>query len=59
MNISHSSVSFHIFNCLSVIGEGKRDDLTQSPTFFIFLHLSFCLLILDYQLSLSLMVTGS
>lgn len=22
MNISHSSVSFHILNCLSVIGEG-------------------------------------
>lgn len=49
MNISHSSVSFHILNCLSVIGgKRERDDLTQSPTF---LHLSFCLLVWDYQLS--------
>lgn len=59
MNISHSSVLFHILNCLSVIGGERkrgRDDLTQSPTF---LHLSFCLLVLDYQLSPSLTETGS
>lgn len=61
MNISHSSVSFHILNCLSVIG-GEREMIWPTPLlffFFFFLHLSFCLLVLDYQLSLSLTETGS
>lgn len=50
MNISHSSVSFHILNCLSVI-RGERETIWPSP--LLFLHLSFCLLVLDYRLCLS------
>lgn len=34
MNISHSSVSFHIFNCLSVIGRGRERWSDPVPYFF-------------------------